>query len=378
MVLTPRERMRRTLNHELVDRPPVDLGSTVNTSIHRIAYGRLREYLGTDCSVPVEVMSKIFQAVKVEEDILERLEIDTRAVFPSPVSKENDPKDVIFVNSWGVEYRAVKSMDGDLLYYEPIKSPLADACSTSEIEKYTWPSPCLQDDELKNRAKCLKEETEFVLVGHPGDTSIFANSCRLRGMSNFLQDLILRERLAEAVLEHVLEVQCKRFEVYLQQVGEYLDVVAVGDDIAGQESLLISPELYRKRIKPYHKKYFEFIKARTDAALMLHSCGAIAPLLDDFIDMGVEIINPVQVSARGMDAEELKRCYGDQVVFWGGIDSQQILPNGSVREVKQEVLRRIRQFGKNGGYVVSAVHNIQPDVPPENVVALFEAATTGS
>jgi uroporphyrinogen decarboxylase len=376
--MTSRERLRRTLEHEAVDRPPVDLGSTPNTTISRIAYARLRRFLGLP-EESVDVVDQGFQTVRVGEDVLNRLKIDTRPVFPDDPARNHVEwvGEGVFVDEWGIEFREARDQEGNVLYYGITRHPLSDIDSIDEIESYRWPDSCNTDayQGLKDKAKALRENTDFGLVGHPGDTSIFEVCWYLRGMEGFFGDMLINKPLAEALLEKVLEVQCNRFERYLEEVGDSLDVVAVGDDLGTQSSLLISPQLYREMIKPYHDRYFQFIKSRTPAKLKLHSCGAIMPLLDDFIEIGVDIMNPVQVSAIGMDPAELKERFGDQLVFWGGIDTQQTLSRGNTEDVRREVEARIEQLGSDGGYVVSAVHNIQADVPPKNIVAMFETAT---
>jgi uroporphyrinogen decarboxylase len=157
-------------------------------------------------------------------------------------------------------------------------------------------------------------------------------------------------------------------------VGSNVDVVEWGDDVAIQDSLMFSPDMYRKYIKPHHCRMIRAIKSRTDAKVLYHSCGAVLPLIDDFIEIGVDALNPVQVSARGMDPQVLKERFGDRITFWGGIDTHHILPNGSPQDVREEVQRIVRVLGKGGGYVLASVHNIQNDVPPENVVEMLQAA----
>lgn len=190
----------------------------------------------------------------------------------------------------------------------------------------------------------------------------------------FHRPILITKKFAHALMEKIYEIQSTKMELYLKEVGEYLDVVSTGDDLSGQSGPLISLELYRKMIKPYHRKYYKTIKDNTDAKLLMHSYGSAHHFFDDFIEIGVDIVNPVQVSAVGMDPLKLKRKYGDHLVFWGGIDTQNVLPNGSPLEVKEEVHKMIKILGRNGGYVLCAVHNIQPDVPPENIVALYDAA----
>lgn len=365
------------MRHEEPDRPPLDLGSTVNTTISKIAYDKLRKHLGVSLDREPQTISKPFQIVDVDEEILESLHVDTRAVWGNPPDEDRSrqPSADIYIDEWGIKYRAAKVGD-QVLYYDAIEHPLSDMTTVREIEKYHWPNPYDpgRTHGLGEIAKHLKENTDYALVGHMGDTSIFETCWFLRGMGQFFKDLIKNKKMAESLLNQVYEIQSAKMERYLDEVGKYLDVVAIGDDVAGQLGPLISPDLYREMVKPYHRRYFELIKNKTRAKLHLHSCGTVQHFLDDFIEIGVDIINPVQVTAQGMDPRMLKERYGSRIVFWGGIDSQYLLPQGTPKEVAQEVKNMVEILGQDGGYVIGAVHNIQPDVPPENIVALFDTA----
>jgi len=377
-MLTPRWRMQFALSHREPDRPPLDLGSTPNTGISRLAYLKLVQYLGIQPTREVKVFHVPFQLVEVEEEVLEVLHIDTRPVYANPPERSQASflEDGRYKDEWGAIYRPVKYQD-QILYYDIIESPLSNARTLRDIEAHPWPNP---DDPtpfegLGEKAKKLRENTEYALVGHPGfSTSIFQTACGVRGYTNFLIDLVKRKELAHAVLQIITEIQIKRMKRYLQEVGPYLDVVCVGDDFCHQRGPLMSLQIFREIIKPYLQRYYETIKSFTPAKLHLHSCGAVHHILDDLIDIGVDIINPVQVSAEGMDPAWLKKRFGAKIVFWGGIDTQNILPYGSAEDVRREVRKITKILGENGGYVLSAVHNIQADVPPENIVAMFDEA----
>ncbi len=374
--MSSRERVRRALDHEQTDRPPADLGSTCNTSITKIAYRNLRKYLGCTSTYEPVHLSEEMQVVQLEESILERLHIDTRGIHANPpdIDKSRKISEERFTDEWGIHYRAARS-NGEVLYYDIEKSPLSHEITLKDIEHYPWPDPHDpgRTRGLREQALALREGTDYALVGHMGDTSLFQACTMIRGMEEFLMDLIVNRKLAHALLEKVLIIQSIKMERYLEEIGEYLDVVSIGEDYGGQTGPLISPDLFRQLVKPYLKSYFEIVKRKSSAKLHLHSCGAIQELLGDFIDIGVDIINPVQVSARGMNPVILKRRYGKRLSFWGGIDTQHILPQGSPREVAVEVQRIVDILGKDGGYVLNPVHNIQPDVPPENIVALYDA-----
>jgi uroporphyrinogen decarboxylase len=229
---------------------------------------------------------------------------------------------------------------------------------------------------LREKAKRLREETDFAVVGHMGDTSIYQLCWDLRGMEQFFMDLLINKKMAKAILEEAYRIQARKMEIYLREVGEYLDVVCVGDDLAGQTGPLTSLELYREMVLPYHSAYFSLIKSKTRAKLHLHTCGAIQEFIDALVDIGVDIINPMQVSAKGMDPAYLKKKFGNKICFWGGIDTQKLLPRGTAEDVAENVITMWNLMHENGGYVLGAVHNIQDGVPPENIAAMFDTAAS--
>jgi uroporphyrinogen decarboxylase len=355
----------------------LDLGSTPNTSITKIAYDSLKAHLDVSVESEPVFLSKSMQVVAVDDAVLERFQIDTRPVFANPPDRDRgcEVSEDGYVDEWGIRFRAAR-VDGRLLYYDSVEYPLSGAMTVTDIAKHDWPDPYDpgRTKGLKEKARNLRQNTDYALVGHMGDTSIFQNCFDLRGMEQFFLDLLMNKKMAKALLEKVFEIQSIKMEKYLDEVGPYVDVVSVGDDLAGQSGPLISLDLYREMVKPYHKAYFELIKRKTSGKLHLHSCGSIAYFLDDLIKIGVDIINPVQVSAKGMDPGMLKETYGDRICFWGGIDTQHLLPGGTPEEVAREVHRMVRVLGRDGGYVLGAVHNIQADVPPENVVAMYDGA----
>jgi uroporphyrinogen decarboxylase len=194
----------------------------------------------------------------------------------------------------------------------------------------------------------------------------------LRGLDTILMDLLVNPDFVHALLERLLEINMIATGRFLDAAGGYIQVFKASDDLATQQGLMMSPESYRTFLKPVHKKYFDLVKSKTKAKIFFHSCGNIAEILDDLIEVGVDIINPVQVSALP-DTAELKKRFGDRVVFWGAIDTQRVLPYGSPGDVAEEVKKRIDDLARGGGYVVAAVHSIQADVPPQNIVAMAEA-----
>lgn len=367
-----RERLLTALCHREPDRVPIDLGGIV-TGITSVAHANLREYL--QISGEEIIIDVIQQLVKPEEEILERFGVDTRYVYFGG-SRDHQNKPLLgerYVDEWGIERREAKLHTGGS-YYDIVHSPLKDA-TLEDLKKIEWPDPYESSrvEGLREEARRLYEETEYgVMMNMIG--SIFEFTWYLRGYIELMIDLISNKRVAAYLMDKMLDFQKGLFHMALKEAGPYIDVVMVGDDISTQSAPAISLNLYREMIKPRQRELYDFIKSKTEARLFYHSCGSTRAFLPDLIDIGVDIINPVQVLAVDMDTKELKREFGRDLVFWGGIDTQRVLPFGSVKEVKDEVRRRIEDLSIGGGYVLNAVHNIQSDVPPENIVAMFEAA----
>lgn len=362
--MTSAERLSAALHHEEPDRVPLDLGGVV-TGITLKAHRALSSFLG----IPQEdvLIDRIQYLVRPSEKILEYFAIDTRYAYdvvPQEVWSY-DQEGCLFRDSWGVERRFTG------YYFDMVAHPLAHITSAEELKTYCPPSPSLPGN-LRLQAESLKKRGKAVIVNCIG--SIFELAWYLRGFAQFMTDLALQPSLACAIMDIVLEFQLKQFELLLKEVGDLVDVVLVGDDLATQRGPLISLDMYRKYVKPRQKRLYEAIKKQTKAFLFYHSCGAVSPFLEDLVEIGVDILNPVQVSASGMDSKWLKKNFGDVLSFWGGIDTQWILPHGTLEEVREEVRRRIDDLAPQGGYVLCAVHNLQPDVPPRNIVAMYEEA----
>uniref|UniRef100_A0A7V4DG22 Uroporphyrinogen decarboxylase (URO-D) domain-containing protein n=1 Tax=Candidatus Caldatribacterium californiense TaxID=1454726 RepID=A0A7V4DG22_9BACT len=214
----------------------------------------------------------------------------------------------------------------------------------------------------------------YAVVGNLGWTEVFGMAWYLRGFENFMIDLIARKEFAHALLRRITDYQKARYLKFLEIVGNVIDVILFADDLGGQHGLFISPSTYREMIKPCHAEIIQSVRSKTRARIMFHSCGSVTPLLDDFVELGVDILNPVQVSAKRMDTLALKKRYGKRLSFWGAVDTQRILPHGIPEEVRKEVRLRISHLAPGGGYVVAPVHVVQADVPPGNVIAMCQAA----
>lgn len=367
--MTSRERVLTALRHEEPDRVPLDFGG-LTTTIETQPYNELKKYLG----IKSETINFVRDHVDPPEELLQRFRIDTRYIrIKSPKEfKFKIDSDNSYLDEWGTRWRKSPTS----LYWDPVHFPLKEA-TLEDLEKYPWPNP---DDPgrtegLRQKAKMLHDNTGYAIVADMPTLGIFEMTwvC-LTGPERFMTDMILNKRFANALLEKICELHVSLYKNYLDAIGDYIDVISVSDDLGGMQGLLISPDLYREMVKPVQRKLWQSIKSRTKAALFLHSCGSISKLIPDLIENGVDIVNPVQVSAKDMDTQQMKKEYGDKITFWGGIDTHRVLPFGSPKDVEEEVRKRISDLASGGGYVLTAVHNIQAGVPPENVCAMYEAA----
>ncbi len=371
--MNSRERVIKTINHQEPDRVPLDIGGGTSTTIVIEAYDKLKEYLGI--KEKTEIMSKTFRLAKISETMIKELGSDC---YPLGIkgSKKLKSKEVdsgSYIDAWGVEWKKVLNSDGSCYYYDVVKSPLLNA-DIRDLDKYPWPDPHDPDftKGLLKDAEKLSKTTDYALIGDSGFKSFWELAYMLRGYEQLLTDLVLNKKFVHKLLSILLELNLIITERFLNNVGQLIQVFRTADDLATQNGLIMSLDTYRKQIKPFYKKYYESIRSRTDAKIFYHSCGNITDILDDLVEIGVEIINPVQVSAI-KDIKNLKKRYSDRLTFWGGIDTQRVLPFGTAQDVRMEVCNRIKELGKMGGYVVASVHNIQADVPPENILAMTEA-----
>jgi len=369
--MTPRQRVLAALNHQPVDRIPIDLGGTQNSTICAGAYEKLKSWLGVQA--PTRELSKSFETVEMDEAVLKRLPVDTRFVHARPAahSRAGWLDECTFVDEWGITYRRPPNW----LQYDMVAHPLAEA-TLADLDRYPWPEA---EDEsryagLRELARTLHEDTPYAVCASTLDTVIFDRCWTLRSMEQFLVDLLADTEFALALLNRVADVQFRRHRRFLEEVGPYVDVIMISDDMGVQSGPLIRPELYRRLVKPLHRRYVQLIKELSPARVLMHACGSIVDLVEDYIDIGVDALNPMQVSAAGMAPEALKQRFGGRMAFWGGIDTQRLLPHGRPDEVRQAVRAMLGTMGLEGGYVLGAVHNVQDDVPPENVWAMLDEA----
>ena len=366
-----RERLLCALSHEQPDKVPMDLGGTVNSSIVVEGYEKLKKHFGVETET--KLGHRMMRTAIVDERILGALDIDTRGVYLGAPIEGGDQTTVLdkYVDRWGVE--RVKPEHS--YYYDQRTFPLAGDITLSDISKYPWPDP--NDPSivsgLKERVSWIREKTDCaIILGLP---SPFVHASQyLRGFEDWYCDIALNSRILEALFDALLEITIPMAKNVLNEVGQAVDVVTCGDDVGAQHGLQISHDHYLKYVKPRHEKYFRQVHDLTMAKLLYHTCGSVVSIIDDLIEIGVDALNPVQVSAAGMDPAELKRKYRRRMAFWGAMDTHHVLPKGSVNDVKKMVEARVEQMGEGGGYVLSAVHNIQPDVPLDNILAMFEHA----
>jgi uroporphyrinogen decarboxylase len=377
-MMTPRERILTALNHHEPDRIPYDLASTQVTGIHAVAYQNLRDALGLPPREP-RIYDSIQQLTLPHDDVMQRLRVDTRGLFPLNSHNwrviEKEAGDMFaYHDEWGITHHRPRP---DGLYYSIVQVPLPDFDVTpADIHRHAWPT--MADPQriagLRELAEQYRAAGYAVVMKHPF-AGIFEMSQRIVGMENALMFMALKPEVMTALFEKLLQLKLDFWEMALPHLGDVLDVISYADDYGTQHSQLISPAMWRKQIKPLLNTLFTRIKQLAPGVkLFFHSDGNIRPILPDFIELGVDILNPVQTTAAGMEPIALKRDFGRELVFWGGgVDTQGILPTGTPPQVKDDVRRNIEALAPGGGYVFNTVHNIQADVPPANIMAMWEA-----
>jgi uroporphyrinogen decarboxylase len=316
----------------------------------------------------------------VDDDILEALEVDFRPISSSPpagyrpeIFDEGDYE--AYIDEWGVKRRRPK-VGGH--YFDGVEQPIRES-TLAALDRYRWPDP---DDPSRYRglgqqAQALRQQTPYAVVGRcEMGSDVLSGFQWVRGFAESMLDLAANPAFAEAFLDRLTDIAIRAWGHFLAEVGEHVDVVTFFEDLGMQDRLLISPAMYRRLLKPRHARIIAAIKARTKAKVFFHTDGAVLDLIPDLIEIGVDILNPIQVSAKGMgDTAELKRRFGRQLVFWGGAcDSQSVLPFGTADEVREETQRRIADLAPGGGFIFAPVHNLQDDVSPDKILTLYRTA----
>jgi len=376
--MNSRERLLTALSHQEPDRIPFDMGGTQVTGIHVVAHRNLRQVLGLP---PVEAgLCDTIQGLALpDDDVIQRLGVDVRGLFPLNshnwnVSEEDAGDYWAYHDEWGITHHRPKSNG---LYFSVVQVPLSDPNLTvDDIKKHPWPNMAdpARIAGLRELAESYRAAGYAVMLKDPF-AGIFEMSQRIVGMENIMIMMALNQKVAGALFDKLMELKLSFWEMALPQLADVVDVISHADDYGTQESQLISPAMFREQIKPLLKILFERVKyLAPNAVRFFHSCGNVRPLLPDYIEIGVEILNPVHIRARGMDPIALKREFGQDLVFWGGgVDTQGVLPHGTPQEVKDDVRRNIEALAPGGGFVFNTVHNIQADVPPQNIIAMWDA-----
>ncbi len=404
--MTPRERVLAALNHRTPDRVPLDFSGHRSSGIHAIAYARLRKHLGLPPR-PLRVYDIIQQMAVVDDDVLDLFGVDTielgRAFaredrhwhdwvlpdgtpcqIPAWTTPERDGSRWILRSASG---RIIAQMPDGALYFEQTYYPfLEDPERFDALQEVfgdsMWtsiaspPGPLIDGPDgsrmFKEGARKFREQTDRAVLGLFGGNLLEGAQFLYRN-DNFFMILASEPERAHEFLEHLVNHHLRNLETFLSTVGPFIDIIVFGDDLGMQTGPQMSPAMYREFFKPRHARMWKRAKELANVKVMLHCCGGVRELLPDLIDAGLDAINPVQISCRGMEAEGLKRDFGDQITFWGGgCDTREILSRGTPDTVQKHVREQIRTLHRDGGFVFQQVHNILADVPPANIVAMFE------
>jgi uroporphyrinogen decarboxylase len=375
--MSSRQRVLTTLAHREPDRVPYDLGGIGPTSISLGAYAKVLQYLSVD--EPAKLGDISSQRAEPSEAMLQKIGVDTRPLrYGAQRSwsfkiEERDGYSFYF-DEWGIG-RKMPLVNGH--NYFIFSHPLA-AVETSDLPRYSWPDPLdpKRLEGLERQAGALRAEADPALVfGGSFSQGLLQFGAQLEGYERFFMNLALEPRRVEWLLDKLLELKLQFYLNALEKLKGWVDVVAENDDLGTQQSQWISPQMFRKFVKPRYAELFRTLKKRFGVKILFHSCGAVYPFLPDLIEMGADILNPIQLSAQGMgDTAKLKREFGDSLSFWGGgVDVQQTLPRATPDEIEEEVQRRIEDLAPGGGFIFTPTQTIQPDTPPENVAAMWRA-----
>ncbi len=376
--MTSRQRVWKALNHEVPDRVPIDLGG-FQTGIHKRAYGELLGHLGF--SDEITILDPVQQLARPCEAVLERFNVDIRYVCAhGPESfkggTEQNVRDGKLWHDLKDEFGVVWSMpDDQQLYMDISHHPLADA-TADYIADYPFPDggDLTRFTGVRQQALEMRNETPYAISTGIGGV-VYEYCWYMRGLERWFMDMLENPRFCEILLEETLKFWMAYYSGFMAEVGDIIDIVMIGDDLAGQDGPLFSPDFYRKFVKPRHKKLIQHIKSLTSAKIWYHTCGGCSAYIPELIDNGIDILNPVQISAANMEPQNLKCAFGKDIVLWGGgIDSQHVLPFAKPDEIREHVRRNLEIFKTGGGYVFNSVHNIQAGVPAENIIAMYDAA----
>ncbi|MFX1601156.1 MAG: uroporphyrinogen decarboxylase family protein [Promethearchaeota archaeon] len=380
--MNSRERVNLALNHLEPDKVPLDLGGN-QSSIHIKAYMKLLEFLEIKDN-NIQYCDFVEQNVAPCEELLQKFEIDTRYIRPfggmvkiDNVEPQYESKYVGVYDQFGVFWGNSADKDLDqILYYDPVIHPFAEFKTSQEIENYDWPDGTDKTPfmGLKEYAKNLYENTDFALVSPPTGC-IYEYTTFLFGFTKVLRYLRTNIEMIIAAMEGLLKYWTDYNITFLNEVGEYLDVVCINGDLAEQAGPIMNLQIYENHIKQLESKLSEKIHELANVKINYHSCGSVPLFLPHFADIGYDAVNPVQISAYDMEPCSLKKRFGKIITFWGGLcNTQYTLPFGTPHQIKEEVKQNIACFKPGGGYIAANIHNITAEVPPQNIAAMFDSA----
>ena len=366
--MNSRERVMMALSHKEPDRIPVDMGGGVS-SLMKNSYTNLLKFLNRNSN---DVRYSLFNTVlNIDEEILVKFGVDFRRIWlGEPVkSKIKIDKNDIIIDIFGIKRKIIGE------YIEIVKPPLANA-DFSAVKEYQFPDP--EDsgwlNGVKERILPLKLSSEYAIVLGMCMDGIFESGTYLFGFEDFLIKLYTEKKLVNYFFDELLYFLTSFWSKILSEIGGDFDIIELGDDMANQRQVFFSREIYKEMIKPRHLALFQSMKRHTDAKIFLHCCGSIWELIDDLIEVGVDILNPIQPGAFNMEASLLKRKFGERICFHGGIDEQYYMSRATIPEFIKEIKRVIINLAPNGGYILAPAHNIQSDTSPEKIVKLYETA----
>jgi uroporphyrinogen decarboxylase len=378
--MNSRERILKTINHEEPDKVPFDLAGSTWTGITNTAYQNLRKLKGLQTDKPV--WSDVIQQIVIpSEEILNEFDVDTRGVFPltshnwDVYSKLKDVGEYFeYFDEWGFTHHFPKNGH----WFTLVKHPLENIDFEKEkiVNDYNWPDAGNKQRFAGLREKAIRFRNQDKIVMTKGlCAGLFEMHQRVRGMENAMLDPFLIPVNSDKLVGKLADLKIEFWDALLDEVGDVVDIVGEGDDYGTQQSQLIAPEQFREYYKPHFNRILKFIKQKSpEIKLLFHSCGNVRPIIPDLIEMGVDILNPVHITATGMEPIQLKKDFGNDIVFWGGgVDTQKVLPTGTFQEVADNVKQNIEALAPGGGFVFSTVHNIQAEVPPQNILAMTKA-----
>ncbi len=370
--MTSRERVLTALEHREPDKVPIDFGG-VHTSLHDHAHRNLMQFLGLDGpDAPIQEICQ--QIVYPDRRILQLFGADIIGVYPKPASGWKlrvDPVRDKWMDEWGTVW--VRPRDG---YFYDIEEHVMKNFNVDDLKEYNFPDPRNRGriEGLREEIGKIRERTDKAIIFFNASWGLWESLWLLRGFEQAYVDIASNRKFVEKFFEKMLWWSEAFWDTVLSEVGDLIDVVQIGDDLGTQRGPVFNPELYRSLLKPFHKELVRFIKTKTDARVYFHTCGSIYWAIEDFIDCGIDILNPVQVGAFNMDSKILKREFGENISFWGGGCDNYLLLHGKPADIENEVQGRIADFAPQGGFIFASIHNIQANTPPENIHAMYTTA----